>query len=356
MITEIKLPKLSRDMQDGDIVGFRVEVGDEVKNGDCLFELETDKACVEVESPADGFVKYILAKAGLVLEVGTTIMILADKDEDIPKDLIDSLTAKIPVQQASETLEAKPAEQTSVAEAIRKDEAAAVKREIKLGNTVQLTKLQKITAERMLESKSQIPCFYLNVRVDVTELVDLRAALNQDSKINISYNDFIIKGVGAGLEHFPIMTGTLIDGFIKLADDINIGLAVSVSAGLVVPVIKDVNKKSIAEIARDRVALIEKAEKNRLSPADLEGACITISNLGAFGVDCFIPITVPGQCSIIGVGQINEEPVPADDGFIIRKLMSLTISVDHRIANGAYGSEFLDFARKYLEDISNFRG
>jgi pyruvate dehydrogenase E2 component (dihydrolipoamide acetyltransferase) len=147
----------------------------------------------------------------------------------------------------------------------------------------------------------------------------------------------------------------LCDGAINLAESINIGLATSVSDVLYVPVIKQADKKSVFEIAEDRAGLVEKAQRHRLNLEELEDACITISNLGSFGVDSFIPIVVPGQCSIIGVGRINEMPVPDDGGFVIRKQMSLTIAVDHRIANGSYASEFLDYVRKYLEDSSNFR-
>ncbi len=353
MITEVRLAKLSKNMEEAAIVAFSVKVGDEVKKGDILFEIETDKACVEIESPADGFVRHILAEPGFVVGVGTAILLLAERDEDIPQRLLDSLMAAIPPQQDYGRGEFEPANQKSVAEAIRDSQSAADK-QIKLGDTVPLTKLQKITAGKMLESKNQIPCFYLNAKVDVTELVVLRAELNRNSEVNISYNDFIIKAVAAGLEHFPLMSGRLCDGAINLAENINIGLATSVSDVLYVPVVKNADKKTFFEIAADRAKLVEKAQRHKLSPEELGDGCITISNLGSFGIDSFIPIVVPGQCSIIGVGRINELPVPDDGGFVIRKQMSLTIAVDHRIANGSYASEFLDYIRKYLEDTSNF--
>ncbi len=125
--------------------------------------------------------------------------------------------------------------------------------------------------------------------------------------------------------------------------------------GLVVPVLKNVNKKGLLQISRDSKALIEKANNHKLLPADLEGACITISNLGSFGVESFIPIVVPGQCSILGIGEILDTCVPANGNVAIRKLMSITITVDHKIANGADGAQFLDFVRKSLEDPSNFQ-
>jgi len=206
----------------------------------------------------------------------------------------------------------------------------------------------------MLKSKREIPCFYLNVRADLTNLVQLRDRLNKSGDVKISYNDFIIKAVAIALEKFPLMTGQLFGDTIELAEAINIGLAVAVPAGVIVPVIKDTNKKNVAQIAHDRLALIEKAETNKLSLTDLEGACITITNLGAFGVESFIPIVIPGQASILGVGQIIDTPVPDNSNIAIRKLMSITLSADHRVTNGAYTGQFLDFTRKLLQDPSNF--
>jgi pyruvate dehydrogenase E2 component (dihydrolipoamide acetyltransferase) len=206
----------------------------------------------------------------------------------------------------------------------------------------------------MLQSKQEIPCFYLNVKADVTDIVDLRTKLNDAAEVNISYNDFIIRALAAGLQKFPIMTGRLSDDTVTLAETIDVGLAVDTPAGVTVPVVKDVDKKDLTQIFRETSALIEKARANRLTPADLEGACITVSNLGAFGVDSFIPIAIPAQCSILGLGRIAETPIPDGRDVAIRKIISMTLSVDHRITNGAYAAQFLDFVRKFLEDCSNF--
>ena len=232
--------------------------------------------------------------------------------------------------------------------------APASLEEAKLGATIPLNRLQKITAEKMLKSKREIPCFYLTVKADVTDMVELRTKLNQAGDVKISYNDFIIKAVATGLERYPIMTGQLDGQTIKLAQTINIGLAISVPDGLVAPILKDVAKKDIKQIARDSQALVERARSNKLAPTDLEGGCITVSNLGAFGIDNFIPIVVPGQCSILGIGQITDTCAPDNGNIMVRKLMNMTLSVDHKVANGAYAAQFLDFVRKLLEDTSTF--
>ncbi len=436
MAKEIRLPQLGQTMEEGTIVECRVKVGDKVEKGDVIFDIETDKATLEMESPADGFVKHILVEVDQTLPVGELLMILGGKDEEVPQSFIDSLkggtpagtsasagvaevapaavrrtpygeTAKIapePSKPAGKVMASPRAKK--LAEELGVDLATVtgtgpagkiteqdVKNaaslagtpvvpvapepiaapEIKLGATIPLNRIQRITAERMLKSKHEIPCFYLIAKADVTDLVALRAEMNKTGDVNpvrnsignnmaqkgknsngvkVSYNDFIMKAVATGLEKYPIMTGQLAGEAIKLADAIHVGLAIAVPGGLVAPIVKDVNKKDIKQIARDSQALIERARNNKLSPEDLEGGCITVSNLGAFGVENFIPIVVPGQCSILGIGKITDTCVPDDGNILVRKLMSMTLSVDHKVTNGAYAAQFLDFVRKLLEDTS----
>jgi pyruvate dehydrogenase E2 component (dihydrolipoamide acetyltransferase) len=395
MAKEVRLPQLGQTMEEGTIVDCMVNVGDEVKKGDIIFEVETDKATLEVESPADGFVKHILVEIDQTLPVGEPLLVLAGKDEEVPQSFIDSLKAEAPAapadvaEQAKSELQpiktsAKPVasprakklakelrvnlneitgtgpagritEQDVKNAASKKPEIPAVdKAEAKLGASILLNRLQRITAERMLKSKREIPCFYLTVRVDVTDLVDLRTKLNKTGDVKTSYHDFIIHAVAIALQKFPVMTGQLQADTIKLAETINIGLAVSVPDGLIVPVVKDAHKKSLKQIAEDTKALIEKAKNEKLLLTDLEGACITVSNLGAFGIDSFIPVVIPGQCSIIGVGQITDTCVPHKSKTTMRKLMNLTLSADHKITDGAYAAQFLDLVKKLLEDTSTF--
>jgi pyruvate dehydrogenase E2 component (dihydrolipoamide acetyltransferase) len=340
MAREIRLPQFGQTMEEGTIVNCPVKVGDKVRRGDCIFEIETDKTTLEMESPADGFVKHILVEVGQTIPVGEPLLVLGGKDEKVPQRFLDSLKAAAP---------AKPAQQPVGAPAVVA-ETTDIKAEVKIGKIVPITKKQRLTSERMLKSKKELPCFYLTVKADVTALVELRIKLNK----TISYNDFIIRAVAIGLQKFPIMTGQLAGNTIKLPSAINIGLAVSTPGGLVVPVIKDAHKKNVKQIAADSAALIEKARNEKLLLTDLEGACITISNLGVFGINSFIPIVIPGQCSILGIGRITDTCVPDNGGVSIRKLMSMTLSVDHKIANGAYAAQFLDFTRKLLEDTSTF--
>jgi len=403
MAKEVRLPQLGQTMEEGTIVNCLIKVGDEVKKGDVIFEIETDKATLEMESPADGFVKHILVEVDETLAVGAPMLVIGEEDEEVPQSFVDSLKGgapSVPPQAApveqpvtaeppkAEPQSAAPAGRVMASPRAKKlagelgvdltvitgtgpagkiteqdvKEAAASKpakpakptpaapAEVKLGATVPLNRLQKITAERMLKSKREIPCFYLTVKADVTDLVKLRTKLNESGDVKLSYNDFIIKAVATGMEKYPVMTGQLEGQAIKLAQAIHIGLAISVPDGLVAPILKDVNKKDIKQIARDSQALVERARSNKLAPTDLEGGCITVSNLGAFGIENFIPIVVPGQCSILGIGQITDTCVPDNGNIIVRKLMNMTLSVDHKVANGAYAAQFLDFMRKLLED------
>ncbi|MBN2136929.1 MAG: 2-oxo acid dehydrogenase subunit E2 [Sedimentisphaerales bacterium] len=398
MAKEIRLPQLGQTMEEGTIVDCSVKVGDEIKKGSVIFEIETDKATLEMESPADGFVKYILAEIDETYPVGQPLMVIGEKDEDVPQSFVDSLsqapaqaqaTAAAPQQPAPAPEPAKPAARIIASPRAKKlaadlgldlakvtptgpggkiteqdiQNAAGTPKppaaaddapQPAPGATIPLNRLQKITAERMLQSKREIPCFYLTVKADMTDLVALRTKMNQSADPKVAYNDFIIKAVADGLEKFPVMTGQLAGETIKLADSINIGLAISVPDGLVAPILKDVGKKSVTQIAADSKVIIDKARAGKLAPTDLEGGCITVSNLGAFGIDNFIPIVVPGQCTILGIGRITDTCVPDNGGIAVRKLMNMTLSVDHKVANGAYAAQFLDFVRKQLEDTAAF--
>ena len=385
MAKEIRLPQLGQTMEEGTIVTTLVKEGDQVEKGDCIFEIETDKATLEMESPADGFVKKILVDVGQTISVNTPILILGDKNERIEQSFIDSLKVGAgqgpapasevhagPVVEPAtvKTEPAKSAESVKTGRIFASPRAKAVARELgvdlsmvspapgavriteadvrkaacapgagggkapapatpepayKLGQKITLTRLQKITGRKMLQSKREIPCYYLNTRVDVTELVSLRARLNKTAEPKISFNDFIIRATALALKQFPIMTGQPAGDFIQLAPQIHIGLAITVPDGLVAPLVRDADTKNVAQIAAYGKDLIARAKANKLSPDDLAGGCITVSNLGGFGIDFFLPIVVPGQCSIIGVGRITDTCMPVDGNIIVRKLTHHTI-------------------------------
>jgi len=391
----VRLPQLGQTMEEGTIVTILIKENDQVKKGDVILEVETDKATLEMESPAEGFVKKILVKQSQTIPVNSPLVILAGKDGTISQSFIDSLgvtDAAAPARPAPATsapveptpipaktgrIFASPRAKTVAAQlgvdlsmvapaqgAVRIVEAdvrkaaaappAAAAAKLpepayKLGERIKLNRLQKITGRKMLQSKLEIPCFYLSVNADVTEMVKLRTRLNKAGGIKISFNDFIIRAVASALRQFPVMTGQLDGDYIQLAGSIDIGLAISVDEGLVAPLVKDADRKTVAQIAAYSKDLVARARSNKLSLDDLQGGCITVSNLGGFGIDSFIPIVVPGQCSILGIGRITDTCVPVDGNLLTRKLMNLTLSVDHKVANGADAAAFLDFIKKQLE-------
>jgi pyruvate dehydrogenase E2 component (dihydrolipoamide acetyltransferase) len=341
-------------MEEGTIVDCKVSIGDHVKSGDVLFDVETDKATLEIESPADGYVKRIMVEVGGSYRIETPLLILGEKDEQVSDEFLRSLKASTPTTPT--IAKSRPAKREKINDLPMP--IPVLPQDLKLGQTIPVSKLQKITSEKMLRSKQEIPCFYLNVRADVTDLVAYRAKLNKAGETEVAYNDFIIKAIAIGLEKFPIMTGQIDGDDIKLARAIGVGLAISTPEGLIAPIVKDPDKKTIPEIARYSRQLVEKAKNNQLTLEDLEGGCITVSNLGPFGVDSFIPIVVPGQCSILGIGKIADVFVPAGDTpdtLGVHKMMNMTLSVDHKVANGGYAAQFLDFLKKTLEDPANFK-
>jgi pyruvate dehydrogenase E2 component (dihydrolipoamide acetyltransferase) len=342
MAKEIKLPRFGETMEEGTIVNCLVKVGQKVKKGDYLFEIETDKATFEMESPDEGFVKAIIVQPGQTLSVGQVLLILGEENEkiNIEKTISKKTTADAPAEKT-------PAEKITPADltAVAQSQAG-----YKLGQKVPLSRMAKITAEKMLQSKREKPCFYLNITVDVTELAAYREKLNKSADIKISFNDFLMKALSLGLVQWPIMTGHLEGDSILLADSIGIGLITATDKGMVAPIVKDVDKKNLAQIAQHNSTLVERSDAGKLTPDDFEGGCITISNLGSLGIDSFIPIVIPGQCSILGVGKITDTCVSQDGQMSVRKFMKMTLAVDHRIANGAEAAQFLSCVGKLLEE------
>ncbi len=331
MANEIKLPRFSKTMEEGAVVNCLVKVGQEVNKGDILFEIETDKATLEMESPDEGFVKAIVAQNDQTVAVGDVLLILGEENEKVSV----KTAVKKPTPKSAEKI-AKITAKEDIAEALKELKISG-QQSYKLGQKVPLSKLGRITAEHTVQSKQEKPCFYLNVNVDVAELAELQ------EKLKVSVDDFIIKALALGMNKWPIMTGRLEGDSVRLADSIGIGIAVSVKDGIAAPVVKDADKKSISQIAEYRKDLLERLEAAKLSADDFQDGCITISNLGSLGIDSFIPVVIPDQCSILGVGKITDTCVMRKDGLAVRKFMKMTLAVDHRIANGAEAAQFLHF-------------
>ncbi len=224
---------------------------------------------------------------------------------------------------------------------------------------IPLSRIQRLIAGRMLASKRCKPCFYLETRADVTDLLGMRHNLSKAFGVKVTSNAFLIHALSLAARQYPLMVGRFLwrdpqdpdaGAVIRIADGINVGFAVNGPQGLVVPVIKDAQNKSLAAIARDEKLLTDKARSNRLTLEDLEDQTIGVSNLGAFDIDSFIGIVPPPVSTILAAGKINLAAVPRDGRPVARRLMSLSLTVDHRVIPGDYAARFLQFLAEQLKD------
>ena len=219
---------------------------------------------------------------------------------------------------------------------------------------VKLSTMQKTVARRLTESKQSVPHFYVSNEIDLTDALELRKKLNSAfaaDGVKISVNDLIIKACAQALEKFPEVNGSYKDGQFILHKHINIGIAVDIPGGLIVPVIRDANNKSLRVIAREAKSLISKAQAGKLAPADLEGGTFSISNLGMMDVTDFVAVINPPQAAILAVAATRKTFVPVEEQPVLRDIMRVTLSADHRILYGATVARFLQEFKRQLQDV-----
>ena len=206
---------------------------------------------------------------------------------------------------------------------------------------IPMSRIQKLIGERMLESKQTKPCYYMGIDADTTELMDRRHELKKQLGVKITSNAFYIKALGLAVKEFPLMVGLLQGDSIKIADSVNVGFAVNAPHGLVVPVVKEADKKTLAQIANLEKELTDKARSNKLTLEEISGETIGLSNLGVYDIDSFIGIVPPPATTILNVGNTLRTAVPKDGQILIRKITDLTIAVDSRVVPDHYAAKFL---------------
>jgi pyruvate dehydrogenase E2 component (dihydrolipoamide acetyltransferase) len=222
---------------------------------------------------------------------------------------------------------------------------------LKVKETVQLTPMRRIVGERMTKSKQTAPHFYLSMDADMTEVTRRRRALKEKGgELVPSINDFILSASARALKDFPSLNAAFTDQRVEIYSDINIGVAVALEEGLVVPVIRNADRLTLRELAKQSHELADKAQKKKLFPLDYEGGTFTVSNLGMFGVDNFIAIINPPQSAILAVGQVRPRVVPYGEGIAVRPIMIMSLSADHRVVDGAIAARFLHQVKKQLEE------
>ena len=215
---------------------------------------------------------------------------------------------------------------------------------------IPLTRIQKLIGRRMLKSKQGKPCFYLETKADVTELMALRPKLRKSFGVRITTNAFYIHILGLAAQKYPLVVGRLEDDSIKIAECINVGFAVNAPQGLIVPVVKDAAAKTLPEIGREETLLTDKARDNKLTLEEIEGETIALSNLGAYSIDSFIGIIPPPTSTILSVGNVIPSVVCRNGEMIARKVVSLSVAADRRVVSETYAAEFLNYIKDRLQN------
>lgn len=417
----IRMPKMSDTMEEGVIASWLKKVGDEIKSGDILAEVETDKATMELESYDDGTLLHIGIKDGESVPVNGIIAIIGEKDEDISEILNEASSDSSNKEEEKEPLveenidrkdevvkdeeinkdisdSIKEVENTENISSNGRTKASPLAKKIALEKGINLKNIQgsgeggriikkdlesipsedanipsqkidlpKIIAEesydeiavsqmrktiskRLSESKFTAPHFYLTMEINMDNCIEGRKRINETSQVKISFNDIILKACASALRKHPMVNSSLIENKIRKNHHIHIGVAVAVDEGLLVPIIRFADNKTLTHISLEVKDLAEKAKEKKLQPSDWEGNTFTISNLGMFGIEEFTAIINPNDSCILAIGGIKNTPIVKNGEIVPGNIMKVTMSCDHRLVDGATGAKFLKTLKELLED------
>jgi len=417
----VLMPRLSDTMTEGVIASWQKNVGDTVKKGEVLADIETDKATMELESYKDGVLLYQGAKAGEKILVNDLLCIIGKEGLDVaaivagvkagagvvqetPDVATPTATAPSVAAPTVASTEAPIAEQTVVnsgrifASPLAKRIAAEKGIDLKYvkgsGDNGRITKIdidqytpavsqaastapsaksttpavsnavagqvsytdvpvsqmRKVIAKRLSESLFTAPHFYLTMQIDMDAAIAARTKINEVAPVKVSFNDLVVKATAMALKKHPKVNSSWMGDFIRYNDHINIGVAVAVDEGLLVPVVRFADGKSLSQIGAEVKDFAQRAKDKKLQPSDWEGSTFTISNLGMFGIDQFTAIINPPDACILAVGGISQEPVVKNGQVVAGNIMKLTLSCDHRVVDGATGAAFLQTLKQLLEE------
>ncbi|EHR61098.1 dihydrolipoamide acetyltransferase family protein [Saccharomonospora cyanea] len=400
---EITMPRLSDTMEEGVIVTWRKQVGDELRRGDVVAEIETDKALMELEAYDDGVLERVLVAEGDRAPIGTPIAVVGDgsgtapETEPVPVSAPARDTTPASLRPApgapnapgassprpkSSPLARKIAREHGIdlntvegsgpgGRIIRKDVEAAVTTSpaparpapaatspadavsTTDADEIPLTTVRRVAARRLTESKQQAPHFYLTTAIDVTDLLTFRTTLNDTLRAadgpKVSLNDLIVRAVAVTLRADPSVNVSFAGDTLLRHRGVHLGVAVAVPDGLVVPVVRDADRKSVSEIAAETREKASRAREGRLRADEMSGGTFTISNLGMYGIEQFAAVINPPEAAILAVGAASEELRLVDGEVVARSILRVTLSADHRAVDGATGARFLRQLTALLE-------
>jgi pyruvate dehydrogenase E2 component (dihydrolipoamide acetyltransferase) len=377
MAISVVMPALEMAQETGKLVAWRKKEGEQVSKGEPLLEVETDKAVMEVEALADGVLAGITAEVGADIPVGKTIAWILAPGESVPtaaaKEEVSGRAATIAAP-VSEPVQANTAKSAGAVQVSPKARRLAQERGVELthlrgtGPDGAITtddvlaaagkstaaapassSVARLMAERTTQSWTTVPHFFLTRDVDVSALVIAKETLADGIGPSVTYTDLLVSALAQSLRRHPRANSSFVDGGVGENPEVNVALAIAVPDAVVTAVIPQTDKLSITVIAEKRKALAERARAGRLAPADVSGGTFTISNLGMFGVDAFQAIIVPPQAAILAVGRIHDRVVSLDGEIAVRPVMTLTLSCDHRVLDGATAAVFLQDLADNLE-------
>lgn len=399
----IRLPKMSDTMEEGVIVKWNVKIGDTVKNGDILADVETDKATMELENFVKGVVLHLEAKEGVAIPVDSIIAVIGAAGEDFsallnggaatksasdkPVETVkaEANTSATPVTESSNSGNTKSEDDRVKASPLAKKLAEdkginineisgsgefgrIVKRDIEnytpaskpqvvssngwveSFDEVSVSQMRKTIAGRLAESKFTAPHFYLTMEINMDNAVVARERMNEISELKISMNDIVVKAAAVALQKHPAVNSSWLGTKIRYNHHIHIGVAMAVEDGLLVPVVRFANNKNLSAISTEIKEYGVKAKAKKLQPADWQGNTFTISNLGMFGIEEFTAIINPPDACILAVGGVKDTVGVVNGEIKAIKTMKVTLSCDHRVVDGVVGSKFLNTLKELLEE------
>lgn len=404
MAETISMPKLGFDMAEGLLVRWVKKVGENINKGDVLAEIETDKATVEVESSASGVVLQLIVDQGTMVPVNAPIAIVgaagekvdapaatANKVQKTESAAPQSMMATAPIQQAVSVIDSGSVKASPLAKKIARDQKVdlshvqgtgpggrIVRKDIEIalaaGSTTNVqrsispqssqvivsrndkvlatTKLRQAIGRRLVESKTTIPHFYVTHEFKMDALMDARRQVNMDvsDKEKVSVNDFILKGVALTLRQFPNLNATLKGTDVIQFGHVNVGVAVTVPGGLMTVVVKDTDQKTLRQISAEVKTMAARAREGKVKPEDVDGSTFSTSNLGMYDVEEFIAIINPPEAGILAISSAKEVPVVENGQIKPGWRMKATISVDHRVSDGAEAAQFMQALAGFLEN------